>query len=718
MRWLILILLMMPWMVRAEAVPAAGGPTDHTTLVADSVALQSPTVLVAKGHVEVFFQNRHLTASAVIYDRAADRLTITGPIRVEDGSKVVVLADQADLSADLTEGLLTSARVVMNQRLQLAAAQVLRTDGGRYTAMRRVVASGCTICQGSTTPLWEIRAREVVHDALAQQIWFSDATLRFANVPVLYIPVLRVPDPTLSRATGLLIPKLRSTSLLGTGLKLPYFITLGPSRDLLITPYFTNRDDQTLDLRYRQAFAHGTLEVEGALTHDTITAADLRGYLEATGSFDLGHGFHLGLHALTASDSAYLSDYAISNADLLNSRVDVTKVQRNLYFSASALGLRWIRAGESNSTQPSFLTDMEFHRRFLPALLGGEGDFEIQTHSQYRPSTDPLDTNGDGITDGRDMARLTFKGDWRRNWTLNNGMEVSTEADLRADFYTIAQDAVFAGHPVRSTGTTGIELRWPWVKVSRSGASQLIEPVVQLVTAPRPSLAIPNEDSALVEFDESNLFALNRYPGADAFEGGTRLNFGVNYLRTAASGWTAGLTAGRVFWATNPNAFSATSGLRGKSSDWLVALSLAGVQGLSLTARALLDDTYGATKGEMRFNLNRPKLVLSGGYEYLRADTAENRSLPVREMVLNGTFDLTRYWKANVTTRYDLVAAKMAKAGLNLNFQNECLSVDISLSRQYTTSTSVRASTDFGLSLALLGFGGSSANVPGRVCRK
>ncbi|MBI1172225.1 LPS assembly protein LptD [bacterium] len=713
-RLLLALLILLPLTARAQTPP----PEDRTTLVADSVTVQSDQVLVAKGHVEVFYKTQHMTATEITYDRKANRLVITGPIRIEDGTSAVFVADQADLSADLTEGLLTSARIVLDQKLQLAAGAVLRSDGGRYTTMRRVVASSCTICKGSTTPLWEIRAREVVHDAMSQQIWFSDATLRFVGVPVLYIPILRVPDPSLTRATGFLIPSVRSTNSLGTGLKLPYFITLGPSRDLLVTPYFTIPGDRTVALRYRQAFSNGTLQINTAVSRDHIKEGATRGYLAAIGQFDLGHDYKLALNGIVVSGPAYLSDYGISDADRLDSTIALTRVQRNLYFSAEAIGLHSIRAGESNVTNPTFVTDMTFHRRFLPPLLGGEGEFEIQTHSHYRPSNVTTDTNGDGIADGRDMARVTIKGDWRRNWTLSNGIMISTQADAEADFYTIGQDAVYAGTPYRGTGTAAVELRWPWVKAGRDGTTQLIEPVVQLVSSPISGTAIPNEDSTLVEFDESNLFALDRFPGTDAYEGGTRLNVGMNYLRTAASGWSLGLTAGRVLRFDDFNQFSAASGLQGRNSNWMVAWTLADARGLSLTTRTLIDDNFGLTKGEMRFDYTRPRLNLSGGYEFLRADPSQSRTDPVREIVLDSSYEVTRFWNAHLVERYDLVTRSTAKAGLNLTFRNECLAIDLSVSRSNVSSTSVNATTDFGLSVELLGFGGSSAAGHQQVCRR
>ena len=702
----------------ALLVAASARAQDQATLVADQVTMQSANVLKATGHVEVFFNGQHLTADSVIYDKSTDRLQIMGPIRIDDGMGNLVLADQADLSADLTEGLLTSARIMLQQKLQLSAAQVQRSDGGRYTAMRHVAASSCTICAGSTTPLWEIRAREVVHDAQAQQIWFSDASLRFAGLPVLYLPILRVPDPTLDRATGFLTPHIRTTTALGTGVLLPYFIVLGPDRDLTLTPYLTSGGGSTLNLRYRQAFTHGTVTINGAMTTDQTLPGEARGYLEGTGSFDLGRGYKLAIHGITVSDDAYLVDYGISDADRLDSTVGITRVQRDAYFSGQLTGLHSLREGESNTTQPAALSDFVLHRRFLPAILGGEGDFEMQAHSLYRPSDISIDTNADGISDGRDMARLSLKGNWRRNWTFDNGMQLSSGVDAEADFYRIGQDTVYTGHPYRGTGTGGLALRWPWVKSNAKGAVQVIEPVVQIVSAPNPDKSIPNEDSSLVEFDEANLFSLDRFPGADAFEGGTRVNLGVNYLRTTDAGWTAGATAGRVLRMEDLGQFSDPSGLSGRNSDWLVSTFVDNPNHLGLLSRILLNDGLDLTKAEVLVHLNRPKLNMSGGYTYILADPAENRTQDVRELVLDSTYAVTSNWTAHLTDRYDLAAESTAQAGLKLNYQNECLLVDLSVSRRYTSSTSVAPSTDFGLTVELLGFGGSAAQGPQHMCRK
>jgi LPS-assembly protein len=557
-----------------------------------------------------------------------------------------------------------------------------------------------------------------VHDARAQQIYFSEATLRFYGLPILYLPVLRVPDPTLNRATGFLIPSLRSTSALGAGLKMPYFITLGSSRDLMVTPYLTARGDATLNLRYRQAFTNGTIQFDGAVTGDDLGPSNPRGYVQAEGAFTFARNYKLTFHGVAVSDPAYLLDYGISDEDRLDSRVGLARVKRDLYFSAQLIGFQSLRASESTQTLPSVVTDLTIHRRFEPEILGGEGEFQVQAYSAYRSSNSTLDGNGDGIADGRDIGRITLRGSWWRNWTADNGIALSALADLSADYYSIAQDPAYDGRPSRATGTAGVELRWPWVKANAAGATQMIGPVLQIVVAPRPDNRIPNEDSSLVEFDESNLFALDRFPGSDAFEGGARANIGFDYLRSDPGGLTLGITAGRVIRPVDLGQFSVASGLNGQKSDWLLAWGVQNADGVSLTNRLLLSDDLSLTKAELRFDLARPRYSLSGGYEYLLADPAENRPDRLSELVLDARYDLTRNWSAGLANRYDLVAHRATRAGLVMTFQNECVDFNLSLSRRYTSSTNVRPSTDFGLSVELLGFGGGSAAGAAKVCRR
>ena len=72
---------------------AEGAATPLASLVADSLTIRSGDVLVASGHVEIFYQGRHLLASGLTYDRSTDRLQIEGPIWIDDGHGNVLQAE-------------------------------------------------------------------------------------------------------------------------------------------------------------------------------------------------------------------------------------------------------------------------------------------------------------------------------------------------------------------------------------------------------------------------------------------------------------------------------------------------------------------------------------------------------------------------------------------------------------------------------------------------
>ena len=217
-------------LLTALAIASMAQAQGLASLIADNINVDPQGRVTATGNVEVFFDGTRLNAESVSYTRDGDTLTITGPIRVTDASGTIFLADQAELDRDLQDGVLISARLVLDQQLQIAANEIARV-GGRYTRLDRVVASSCEICAANPIPFWEIRAARVVHDTQERQLYFTNAQLRVIGVPIVFLPRLRLPDPTLKRANGFLIPEIQRNSELGTGVKTCLLYTSPSPRD-------------------------------------------------------------------------------------------------------------------------------------------------------------------------------------------------------------------------------------------------------------------------------------------------------------------------------------------------------------------------------------------------------------------------------------------------------------------------------------------------------
>lgn len=688
-----------------QPAPAA----EAATLVADRVAIQGDGTLVAEGGVEVFYKGTILRARRITYDRRTGSLVIEGPIALIEGDRLILLAEAAELSADLRDGILRSARLVLDQQLQIAADEVARI-GGRYTAMTRVVASSCQVCPSRPTPLWEIRAARVVHDAEERQLYFDHAQFRVAGLPIFYLPRLRMPDPSLTRATGFLLPSLRSTSSLGVGIKLPYFIALGPSRDLTLTPYLSTGSTATLDWRYRQVFrGGGRLHFEGAIGRDDLIADEWRGYVFGTGTFELPRGYVLGLRLEAVSDDAYLLDYGIDDRDLLQSGAGISRTRRDRHTGAGLYAYRSLRDGMDNAELPGIVGEFVHELRFTPALVGGTGSLRFGATGLHRSSTAP------GA--GRDMLRASLIADWRRNWLFDNGMVLAGQAQLAVDAYSVSQDPAYPESSLRLTPTAALELRWPFQRVESGGAVQVLEPVAQLIWSPDDTGSTPNEDSRFVAFDEGNLFDLSRFPGADRREAGLRANLGLGWNRIDPDGWNARLTFGRVIRARDLGQFSGPSGLGGLRSDWLLAGHLETEAGLKLSSRSVFGDDLSLSREELRLAAEFGRLDFATGYLWMAADTTEDRPADTSEWVLDAGWQFSDRLRGEFSGRYDFIADRAAHAALGLEFRSECVALDLSLSRRFTSSTSVKPDTDIGLSVELSGFGtGAGGGLYRRGC--
>lgn len=699
------------FLVAGLVLPAAAQvPPPPATLIADAIRFDRPTqTLTAQGGVEVFYGTTTLRAARITYDGANDQLEVEGPLTlIDETGNAVFLAEFAALSGDLQRGVLRSARLVLDRELQIAATEISRTDV-RYTQAYQVVASSCEVCEENPTPLWEIRAARVIHDQETRNLWFEQAQFRALGVPLAYFPRLRLPDPTLERASGFLVPEVFGNGTIGTGLRVPYFQTLGAHRDLTFAPYRTTSGYGGLGLRYRQAFQTGWLEFNGQLSFDELTRDSYRGYLFGDGYLQLPRGFGLELAVRGVTDEGYLTTYGISEADRLRSHATIARITRDELIEARLVEYNSLRDGDDNRTLPNSILDAEWVRR--SDIGWGVGQLGLSLHSRER------DSNADQI--GRDLARMGLEAAWRSDLVGPAGLVFALEAGTRADVFAINQDSRFEDLQTRVAPMAGAEMSWPLARLnSESGVHHLITPRLQFAWSDDGAANLPNGDSAIVSFDEANLFALDRFPGNDQVESGGRMALGLSYERSDPTGWSFGGTLGRVWRQDDLGQFNAGSGLDGATSDWLLAVHYRMNPNLQVINRALIEDNFSFTSNEAAIAWTGNRHDLTGTVTWLAADAAESRPDDTAELYLAGGYDLGEGWRAQADWRYDFARNETARASLRLSYATECVNMRFSLSRRFTSSTTVEPSTELGLRVALNGFGATrDGRSRARLCR-
>lgn len=706
------------WLALAAAAgPAAAqpavAPEASVALVADRVAYDREAgLLTAEGNVEVLYGGRVLRAPRLIYDERAEEIRAEGPIVLVDPEGGVLIADAAALTPDLAEGLVAGARVLIADQLQLAAVEARRADG-RFVTLDSVIASTCTVCEGDPTPTWAIRAQRVTQDPEAERIYFENARLEVLGVPVGWAPRLSIPEPGVERASGFLAPEFLTSQIYGFGVKTPYYRVLGPSADATVTPFVTSQGGLLMEGEYRRRFAEGGFDIGGVIAiddglEDDLTQDKPRWFFTAIGDYALPNGFVARFDAASVSDDVFLKQFDYSEADVLTSVATISRTRAKDDFQLAAIAFQSLLPEDDPGTVPVILPDLAYRRQLDDTLAGGRVSIDLAALGVLR-------------SDAESMVRATGGVDWRRDWTLAHGLRLGARGGAALDAYqTWRYEDEPDGALNRVTPDAALELRWPFVRRGAS-AEQVIEPIAQVVWSESfGDTDVPNEDSTLPEFSYSNLFSLNRFPGRDRLESGLRANLGLQYARHDPDGWSLGLTFGRVLRLDELSQFPSGTGLDGRWSDYVGAVSLDFDWGLGFANRMLVDSDLDFTRNEFSMVYDGPTGGLAASYIYLAEDDSNPALGPqpeTSEFALGARYRVRPNWEVRGNWRYDAVTGSNLRAGAGVTYGNECAEIDLSVSRRYTSSDNLPPATTIGFGLRLAGIGASQARKwPARSC--
>jgi LPS-assembly protein len=692
----------------AQDLDASFDESLPVALIADSIAFDEATgTITARGAVEVYHGDRTLTASAIVYDSRTERIRAEGPLTLRDPSGTTLVADFAELDADLRNGVIEGARALIAEGGgRLAAVEGRRVDG-RYNALNKAVYSSCEVCADSPTPLWSIRARRIVHDEDEKMVYYEDPVFEIAGTPVGWLPFFSHPDPTVRRKSGFLAPTFGGSTTYGYYAKIPYFWAIDPSRDATITPFITLDDGPILEAEYRQRFDFGGFDLSGSAGWlDTAEdgGRELRGHIFGTGVFDIGAiapgsapvaGFDVAL----ASDKSYLRRYDLNDDPRLQTELFIENYDRDGFYEARGYYFQTLRDSEDQEEVPFVIPDFTIREEIdAPGGFGAVG-FEAAGVALARP-------------DGRNQSRLTGLVDWRADAILDVGLAVGAFAAARGDVYAYSDDPDFGdGGATRFAPLAGVEAFYPLI-ATEGGATHLLEPGAQLIAAPTAlnPADIGNEDSQIVEFDETNIFALNRSPGYDRVESGTRLNLGLRYSRTADDPLRVDASLGRVLRLTDDDAFSVGSGLAGDASDFVGAWSVGWGDWITVSNRLRLSDDLDVNRNEIFTGLDLGPLRIDGSYLFLESDVTAGALTDREEAALGAALDLAPRWTLSGFVRRDFENDEYIETRGALEYRDECAALEFFVGRDFVETDDAPAATSFGVRVRI--FGASDGDAP------
>ena len=635
------------------------------------------SLTIARGHVEISQGGEVLLADTVSYNQKTDTITASGHVSLLTPTGEVISSDFMELRDSMNDAFAHDVRMLLSDRSRLAANAARRLNGNRME-FRRGVYSPCDLCKEnpSAPPAWQFKAREVSDDKEQKLLEFRDATLEIDGLPVFYTPYLSAPDPSVKRASGFLMPTFGNSNTVGFHTAIPYFLVLGPDKDLTLAPRFTSRAGQLLASEYRQRFSNGTIDAIGSINYSNVgegsntnTGEQWRGHINASGVWDLDPTYRTGFQLQRVSDQTYLLRFGFGQP-LLNamvSRAYLEGFDPRASTDINAYMFQPLQPGLGDSTQPIVLPVANRNWQSQPDQFGGITRLNANLLNIVREV-------------GTNTRRLSLGAGWDRTFRDGIGGQYKFAVSLRGDGYSVdglsalsnpdlpsaffPQNGALPRSPISTSFLTGrvfpqVGLTWNFPLAKRmEDTTAIIEPVAGIYAGPNSgnNHRIPNEDSLNFEFRDTDLFRPNRLQGYDIVDSGQRVDYGLKAGIYNKDSGNYRLLIGQSYRAQDNPYLPPASGAAKRLSDVVGRVAMSPNSYLDLVYRFRLDKSSLSNRTQ-EVGLSAGPQNLRLGVNYLlvppqkQSDVVTNPATGQtllygkrEQLTVSATTKLTRYW--------------------------------------------------------------------------
>ncbi|MBX9620822.1 MAG: LPS assembly protein LptD [Alphaproteobacteria bacterium] len=672
-------------------------------------------IMILKGNVEFQYEGNILEADYVTYNENLDIVTASGNVRLRQPSGDIDFVEYLELTGDLKTGIIIHLRALLEDDSKLAAVEVRKFEDREE--LDNAVYTPCQLC-GDKPPTWQINARRAVKDNEGKNIHFTDAQFRLFDTPILYMPYSTQP---LERRSGFLIPTPVYNTIFGAGVEVPYFIALSEDIDMTIDPIFYSNQNPLVFGQYRQAFGFGTFNTEGSLikykkNHKDITAEkrnhfklpEWRGHVFGDGKFNLTEDWRMRAEGGYVSDKTYFKKFNISGWSnkpaLTSSGILEGFVSQRDYATAQVYHFQGLQNSDIQKTIAAPLPIIEYNAYSAVDPLGGRFNFNGNLLNLYRQ---------EGVNVQRGIGEVS----WKRPWVNSVGQVFSVSGLLRGDLYGFNNEKKDSLTSLQGRGggrffpQAALNWRWPFANLL-CDQSYVVQPVAEVITAPDKPIGlkrVPNEDSADFEFNDTNLFSIDRFPGYDRIDTGSRAVYGGEVLSTGKQYGDVSAFFGQSYSLSPPKRLDLTQGFGRRPSDYVGRLIAIPFSWLNLNYRFRLDEkTFKPRVTDAGGTIGPAIARLAVNYVFVDKTSTVNHK-DFNQIALTLSSQITKYWTLMGQLRENLVTKKDGGGpltrGVGAVYRDDCFGLGFSVVRQYYRDRDVRPNTNFLVSLFLKNVG-------------
>jgi len=683
-----------------QAAPSPEIPVnDDINVIADEVGHDEELgIFVARGNVEILSDGKIVKADVVTYNERTKRITAAGNVVILEPDGDTQFATYADVTDDVKEGILYNFRMLLQDNARLAANTAERVDQNRKEILHKGVYTPCAPCAAdpSRAPLWQVKAYEAVRDKVKKTVTYHDAWLEMFGVPVLYTPWFRHPDFGVDRQTGFLSPSIHFSSESGLQLSTPYYVVLGPDKDVTFTPILRfggelqEHPGAVGVLEYRQRVLNGRFRLKGSGTMEDRMSEEindserhelhdeLRGHIEGDGLFEINDDWRAGFDFKATSDKKYLKRWHLGSRDILTDTAYVEGFFGRSYAEAQAYAFQTTKLSQQGDQLPIIAPMLDYRFVGEPGIAGAYWG---------------LDTNFMNLRriDGREVVRIAAEPYWTLPYTSSFGDIYRLTFSMPTTIHTVhdvdpnsnAIDPTgdnFDGTEFRAVPKMTFDWRYPFVRATPT-FTQVFEPMFQLVAAPDTgnTTKVPNEDSRAFELDDTNIFLSDRFAGWDRADTGSRVTYGAQWSGYLPMNGYVNAFLGQSFQLDHDDNDESreSAGITDDLTDMVGRLAVRPGHGIDLSYRFRFDvEETSFQRHEARASYGNEYFVLATSYAFINSDGTEFLD---REQVSAYTgVNLSDYWSVNASSSYDLEEKRLLSIGGGLHYLDECFELTFS----------------------------------------
>jgi LPS-assembly protein len=709
----------------ASPAPAPSPAEPVIEFSANSVTYDSNAdIVTATGEVRMEREGNYLAADEVIWNRKGGEVRAIGNVVIltPEGDKLV--GENVLLTDTLRDGTVDNLLVVLESGGRIAAARGTRS--GRVTTLENAIYSPCPVTTESgcsRRPSWSISAARVVNDPNEQRVRFEGGRLQLLGLTLPLLPIFSIGTGT-NGDSGWLTPDFSLSTKKGLEVAVPYHWQIAPNRDFTVTPHLYTGVWPALEAKYRQLNEIGAFQVGAFVTYGEIESADpaatvqendrgIRAYFEANGRAQLDPYWSITGSLRAATDKTVTRRYDITRDDRLRNVINAERITPNSYISIAGWAFQGLRPTDDQDRIPIALPAIDAHFRLPEPVAGGR--VEIQANSLAILRIDGQDTQRAFASARWDLRRLT---PWGQELTLTGYARGDVYHTDDVDETVVAIYRGAEGWHTRGIGALAADLKWPLIGPAFGGTQRLVPRLQVVLTPPTENFDIPNEDARSIDLEDSNLFALNRFPGYDRWEDGSRVTYGFDWAldRPKLSIMT---TIGQSYRITEREIFPEGTGLTDRFSDIVGRTRIRYGRLIDITHRFRVDkDNLAIRRNEVDLTIGSEQTYAQIGY--LRLDRDIDPLIEdlrdKEELRLAGRILFHRYWSIFGATVIDLTSQREdplsitdgfnpVRHRLGITYEDECLELGVSWRRDYEDFGTFRKGSTFALRFSLKGLG-------------